>query len=122
MYVSYIYHMMFIYIFCTSTPCMLCTSTTCWFPSPSATQPRPLPIFSLPTSSRGVPPYVPWFCLRFLPDLQGVFSCPCCHCACSKGVQRLRSVKRLEKMILFWRHINKIELNDKHTFPVQVIE
>src|SRR4029434_8387362 len=30
--------------------------------------PSPLPISTRPTSSRWVPPYVPWFCLRFLPD------------------------------------------------------
>src|SRR4029434_6932729 len=28
----------------------------------------PLSISTRPTSSRWVPPYVPWFCLRFLPD------------------------------------------------------
>src|SRR4029434_5644510 len=73
--------------------------------------PSPLPISTRPTSSRWVPPYVPWFCLRFLPDQQGVFSCPCCHCACTKWVQALGSVKRLETIVLFWRYINKIELN-----------
>src|SRR4029434_5672861 len=58
-----------IYILCSCITCMLCTFTTCCFPSPSATQPPPpSPIFSRPTSSRWVPPYVPWFCLRFLPD------------------------------------------------------
>src|SRR4029434_1300828 len=44
---------------------------TCCFPSPSATQPFPHPPFlspPRPTSSRWVPPYVPWLCLRFLPD------------------------------------------------------
>src|SRR4029434_2667283 len=30
--------------------------------------PSPLPISTRPTSSRWVPPYAPWFCLRFLPD------------------------------------------------------
>ena len=31
--------------------------------------------------------------------------------ACSKGVQGLGSVKHLETILLFWRYINKIELN-----------
>src|SRR4029434_7500412 len=35
----------------------------------------------------------------------------CCHCACTKGVQALDSVKRLETIVLLWRYINKIELN-----------
>src|SRR4029434_880897 len=51
---------------------------------------------------RWVPPYVPWFCLRFLPDF---FSCPCCHCPCTKGVQALGSVKRLETIVLLWRYM-----------------
>ena len=52
---------------------------------------------------------------------QGVFSCPCCQCACTKGVQALGSVKRLENILLFWRYINKIELNwiDIDPFPGQ---
>src|SRR4029434_6337481 len=62
-------------------------------------------------SNRWVPPYVLWYCLRFFPDEQGVFPYPCCHCACSKGVQALGSVKRLETILLFWRYINNIELN-----------
>src|SRR4029434_806103 len=103
-YIMYIYQMQAMY-------------NTCCFPSPSATQPSPLPISTRLTSSRWVPPYVPWFCLRFLPHLQGVFSCLCCHCACSKGVQALGSVKRLETILLFWRYINKnvIELNQINT-------
>ena len=36
---------------------------------------------------------------------------PCCHGACTKGVQALGSVKRLETIVLLWRYINKIELN-----------
>src|SRR4029434_3135578 len=36
--------------------------------STSYLPPSPLPISTRPTSSRWVPPYVPWFCLRFLPD------------------------------------------------------
>ena len=32
-------------------------------------------------------------------------------CACTKGVQALGSVKRLETIVLLWRYINKIELN-----------
>src|SRR4029434_3758484 len=87
---------------------------TCCFPSPSATQPSPHPISTRPTSSRWVPPYVPWFCLRFLPDSQGVFACPCCHCACTKGVQALGSVKRLETIVLLWGYMNKIELNCRY--------
>src|SRR4029434_10049324 len=71
---------------------------------------HPLPISTQPTSSRWVPPYVPRFCLRFLPDLTGSFSCPCHHCACTKGVQALGSVKRLETILLFWCYINKIAL------------
>src|SRR4029434_1700191 len=97
-YIMYIYQMQAMY-------------NTCCFPSPSATQPSPLPISTQPTSSRWVPPYVPRFCLRFLPDLTGSFSCPCRHCACTKGVQALGSVKRLEIILLFWRYRNKIELN-----------
>src|SRR4029434_8854309 len=73
--------------------------------------PSPLPISTRSTSSRWVPPYVPWFCLRFLPDYQGVFSCPCCHCACTKGVQALCSVRQLDTIVLLWRYINKVELN-----------
>src|SRR4029434_7934328 len=92
-YIMYIYQMQAVH-------------NTCCFPSPSATQPS-----TRPTSSRWVPPYVPWFCLRFLPDKQGVFFCPCCHCACTKGVQALGSVNRLETIVLLWRYINKIELN-----------
>src|SRR4029434_1305 len=80
------------------------------FPLPFCHTP-PLPISTQPTSSRWVPPYVPRFCLRFLPDLTGSFSCPCCHCACTKGVQALGSVKRLEAIVLLWCYINKIELN-----------
>ena len=34
----------------------------------------------------------------------------CCHCACSKGVQALGSVKGLETILLFWRYINEVEL------------
>src|SRR4029434_3285689 len=65
----------------------LCTTPVVSLPLlPHNPPPSPLPISTRPTSSRGVPPYVPWFCLRFLPDSQGVFSCPCCHCACTKGV------------------------------------
>src|SRR4029434_6272959 len=100
-YTMYIYQMHAVY------------NTFC-FPSPSATQPSPhppLPISTRPTSSRWVPPYVPWFCFRFPPDSQVVFSCPCCDCACTKGVQALGSVKRLETIVLLWRYINKIELN-----------
>src|SRR4029434_8651720 len=33
------------------------------------------------------------------------------NCACTKGVQALGSVKRLEAIVLLWRYINKIELN-----------
>src|SRR4029434_8989675 len=81
------------------------------FPIPfcHATLPTPLPISTRPTSSRWVPPYVPWFCFRCLADYQGVFSCPCCQCACTKGVQALGSVKRLETIVLLWRYINTIE-------------
>src|SRR4029434_1763367 len=96
-YIMYIYQMQAMY-------------NTCCFPSPSATQPSTLPISTRPTSSRWVPPYVPWFCLRLLPDSQDGFSCPCCHCACTKGVQALGSVKRLKTIVLLWRYINKIEL------------
>src|SRR4029434_9283308 len=31
--------------------------------------------------------------------------------ACTKGVQALGSVKRLETIVLLWRYINKIKLN-----------
>ena len=37
--------------------------------------------------------------------------CPCRHSAYAKGVQALRSVKRLETISLFWRYKNKIEYN-----------
>src|SRR4029434_7542890 len=65
-YIMYTYHMQDMY-------------TTCCFPSPSATQPSPippLPISTRPTSSRWGPPYVPWCCLKFLLDYQGVSPCP----------------------------------------------
>src|SRR4029434_4772288 len=76
---------MSVYILCTSTKCRLCTTPVVSLPL-LPHNPSPLPSSTRPTSSRWVPPYVPWFCLRFLPDYQGVFSCPCCHCACTKGV------------------------------------
>src|SRR4029434_4574915 len=76
------------------------------FPFCHTTLPHPsLPISTRPTSSRWVPPYVSWFCLRFLPDQQGVFSCPCCQCACTKGVQALGSVKRLETIEIGRAHV-----------------
>src|SRR4029434_6717957 len=65
-----------LYIYIMYTYQMQDMYNTCCFPSLSATQPSPhlpLPISTRPTSSRWVPPYVPWFCLRFLPDSQGVF-------------------------------------------------
>src|SRR4029434_4214798 len=103
---------MSVYILCTPTKCRLCTSPVVSHPLlPHNPPPSPLPISTRLTSSRWVPPYVPWFCLRFLPDWPGVFSCPCCQCACTKGVQALGSVKRLETIVLLWRYINKIKLN-----------
>src|SRR4029434_10268657 len=67
--VSCIYHWMFVYILCTSTKCRLCTTPVVSLPLlPHNPPPSPLPISTRPTSSRWVPPYVPWFCLRFLPD------------------------------------------------------
>src|SRR4029434_1579569 len=69
LYVSCIYHMMFVYILCTSTKRMLCTTLVVSLPLlPHNPPPPPLPISSRPTSSRWVPPYVPWFCLRYLTD------------------------------------------------------
>ena len=44
-------------------------------------------------------------------DIQGVFSCPCCHCACTKGVQALGSVRRQENFNCYLHYINKIVLN-----------
>ena len=32
-------------------------------------------------------------------------------CACTKGLQALGSVKRLETIVLLWRYINQIEFN-----------
>src|SRR4029434_10149848 len=66
---GYVQHLLFPFPFCHTTR------------PPSA-----LPISTRPTSSRWVPPYVPGLCFTVLPDEQGVFSCPCCHCACTKGV------------------------------------
>src|SRR4029434_9758124 len=87
---------MSVYILCTSTKCRLCTTLVVSLPLlPHNPPPSPIPISTRPTSSRWVPPYV-LICLRFLPDSQGVFSCPCCHCACTKRVQDLGSVKRHE--------------------------
>src|SRR4029434_8626994 len=69
LFVSCIYHRMSVYILCTSTKCRLCTTPVVSFPLlPHNPPPSPLPISTRPTSSRWVPPYVPWFCLRFLPD------------------------------------------------------
>src|SRR4029434_1562797 len=48
---------------------MLCTTLVVSLPLLPHNPPHPpLPISTRPTSSRWVPPYVPWFCLRFLPD------------------------------------------------------
>src|SRR4029434_136710 len=95
LFVSCIYHRMSVYILCTPTKCRLCTTPVVSHPLlPHNPPPSPLPISTRPTSSRWVPP-----------------SCPCCQCACTKGVQALGSVKRLETIVLLWRYINKIELN-----------
>src|SRR4029434_1240691 len=68
-YCIYIYCICIMYIYQ-----MQAVYNTCCFP------PSPLlPISTWPTSSRWVPPYVPWFCLRFLPDSQGVFFLPPSH-------------------------------------------
>src|SRR4029434_2491415 len=88
---GYVQHLLFPFPFCHTTH-----------------PPSPLPISTRPTSSRWVPPYVTSFCLTFIPAYQGVFSCPCCQCACTKGVQALGSVKRLETIVLLWRYINKM--------------
>src|SRR4029434_4289852 len=69
LYVSCIYHLMSVRILCTLTKCMLCTTLAVSLPLLTHKHPpSPLPISTRPTSSRWVPPYVPWFCLRFLPD------------------------------------------------------
>src|SRR4029434_9403305 len=57
---------------------------TCCFPSPSATQPSPLP--------------------QFFPARVAIV-------LALRGFQALGSVKRLETIVLLWRYINKIELN-----------
>src|SRR4029434_1516902 len=88
------------------------------FPIPfchTSLPPSQLPISTRPTSSRWVPPYVPWFCLRFLPDKQGVFSCLCCHCACTKGVSGSGLCKAPRDncivMALYKKKLNLIEFN-----------
>src|SRR4029434_5258291 len=69
LYVSCLYHLMSVYILCTSTKCRLCTTPVVSLPLlPHNPPPSPLPISTRRSSSRWVPPYVPWFCLRFLPD------------------------------------------------------
>src|SRR4029434_10329999 len=89
---------------------------TCCFPSPSATQPSPIPPSYL-HPGRPQADGSPLMCRgsaegSFLTNRE-FFSCPCCHCACTKGVQALGSVKRLATIVLLWRYINKIELNRK---------
>src|SRR4029434_7912907 len=96
-YIMYIYQMQAMY-------------NTCCFPSPSATQPSSF----LSPPGRPQADGSPLMCRgsasgSFLTNR--VFSCPCCHCACTKGVQALGSVKSLETIVLLWRNINKIELN-----------
>src|SRR4029434_6057751 len=67
--VSCIDHRMSVYILCTSTKYRLCITPVVSHPLlPHNAPTSPLPISTWPTSSRWVPPYVPWFCLRFLPD------------------------------------------------------
>src|SRR4029434_4565155 len=62
--VSCIYHWMSVYILCTSPKCRRCTTLVVSHPLlPHNPPPTPLTISARPTSSRWVPPYVPWFCL-----------------------------------------------------------
>src|SRR4029434_3806429 len=92
-YIMYIYQMQAMY-------------NTCCFPSPSATQTSPLPPFLSPPGR----PQADWFPLMSRGTAAGSFlmnrefSCPCDHRACSKGVQPLGSVKRLETILLFWHY------------------
>src|SRR4029434_4412455 len=94
-YIMYIYQM--------------CTTLVVSLPLlPHNPPPSPLPISTRPTSSRWVPPYVPWFCLRFLPEF---FLARVAIVLALRGFQALGSVKRLKTIVLLWRYINKIELN-----------
>src|SRR4029434_3020869 len=62
-----IIHILFMAL--TSTKCRLCTTLVVSLPLLPHNPPHPpLPISTRHTSSRWVNPYVPWFCLRVLPD------------------------------------------------------
>ena len=98
-FMYHVYTMLCLYVICTFITCMLACSSWCMcdflchvsecFPSPSP-----------PSASATTP--------LFFFYLYPASSCPCRHCACSKGVQALGSVKRLLTIILFWRYINTI--------------
>src|SRR4029434_9939129 len=76
------------YILCSFTPCMLCSFTQCMLAWSSyymydffcyVPTCLPSPSFSIstgPASSRWASPYVPRFCLRFLPDKHRVLFLP----------------------------------------------
>ena len=89
---------------------VLCTFTTCCFPFPSVAHLLPhYPFYLYLAGLKQMgPPLCAEVLLKASSCLTGSFSCPTRHCACSKGVQALGSVKRLEKMCLFWHYINKI--------------
>src|SRR4029434_5976941 len=109
--VSCIYHWMSVYILCTYTHAMY---NTCCFPSPSATQPSPLPPFLSPPGR----PQADGFPLMCRGSASGSFTSErdfflarVAIVLALRGFQALGSVKRLEIIVLLWRYINKIELN-----------